>query len=145
MLRKNRRPGTAQPSTVKMLKQQTKLFINIIQKIIINLSDFFNYLVFFFQTRQAFVIGDFVIKHLINADIEFLGNFVIITKSGTTVPLSRFEMVRQLTSQVAANSSCVIPAASRIALTFKPRYFFTSSFILCLYLEIDCLSTNNVS
>lgn len=30
----------------------------------------------FFQTRQAFVIGDFVIKHLINADIEFLGNFV---------------------------------------------------------------------
>ena len=44
MLRKNRRPGTAQPSTVKMLKQQTKLFINIIQKIIINLSDFFNYL-----------------------------------------------------------------------------------------------------
>ena len=103
-----------------MLKQQTKLFINIIQKIIINLSDFFNYLVFFFQTRQAFVIGDFVIKHLINADIKFLGNF-------------------------AANSSCVIPAASRIALTFKPRYFFTSSFILCLYLEIDCLSTNNVS
>ena len=41
-----------------------------------DMSDFFNYLVFFFQTRQAFVIGDFVIKHLINADIKFLGNFV---------------------------------------------------------------------
>ena len=111
---------------MKMLKQQTKLFINIIQKIIINLSDFFNYLL----SRRTDTPEVVIKSNLIDDGKEY-----VIGRPRTLTPVSP-KKGNNMTSVEDGFINCACPAIMKHLMTSADSVFVIDELG---YLESSCI------